>query len=691
MFQNEDWSSDEEYSQYLDDKAREFFSLGENDETKFPAKKRKLDNEQQSTTSNNKEESNMIDVGFNRNQKQCFENTISSENDGNIQSSRRKMVLDIFYKKNAQNVTGSTDTVSNTFAPTRSRSENILNREKSKGDCNDSENKLQKSNSYPNKSLLDNAVSDVNDHNEKSIIRKNNNGGREELENIKEQMNEKINDNVQDISPNSRKSLLMQHLRPSTSSSKIFLNDTKSSSSIFNIEKQSNKKTTLVRKFPGPAGLLPDFIDATLPISDLINVEDSKNESVQDQKDNSLAKYCSQNTKNLFSEGAWQIMLNDLPAEFLKNYQIAEVKKIASANQHRSIKIPFLAGIIESIDYSHENPPIVLKDFTDQIEGTLHADIPAKYPGAFDKNVVILLQNVGLLCISGTFIIHKYHILISPSNLLAIYSHVGDIIRTPHMELLKNKFSMTNEFNSTNLSPLQDNNYEIEESSCNNTDINQEDSLSFEKDGKKTCKNQNLSHNCNIDTNSNEKPSLPLLQTFSANTNIVQNKDNIKIAAAACTNKSTNISLQNIDKITINKNVGSKSNVLVKENKENLVKHNDSLSVEVPTDASSKYFTDQNTNCSDNRENNKNKCKLSRLEKLASFKSKYVLTLEKSIPGNNDVPSENVVKNNNNKSDNKQMPSIDDNWAANILCDSNNDSDDEMLSQLDVDSISTFI
>ncbi|XP_014607041.1 PREDICTED: uncharacterized protein LOC106788370 [Polistes canadensis] len=688
MFQNEDWSSDEEYSQYLDDKAREFFSQGENDETKFPAKKRKLDNEQQSTTSNNKEESNMIGVGFNRNQKQCFENTISSENDGNIQSSRRKMVLDIFFKKNAQNVTDSTDSVSNTFVPTRSRSENILNREKSKGDCNDSEIKLQKSNSYTNKSLLDNAVSDVNEYNEKSIIRKDNNKEQEELENIKEQINEKINDNVQDISPNSRKSLLMQHLKPSTSSSKIFLNDTKSSSSIFNIEKQSNKKTTLVRKFPGPAGLLPDFIDSsTLSTSDLINVEDSKDETVQDQKDNSLAKYCSQNTKSLFSEGAWQIMLNDLPAEFLKNYQIAEIKKIASANQHQSIKIPFLAGIIESIDYSHENPPIILKDFTDQIEGTLHADIPAKYPGAFDKNVVILLQNVGLLCISGTFIIHKYHILISPSNLLAIYSHVGDIIRTPHMELLKNKFSMTNEFNSTNLSPLQDNNYEIEESSCNNIDISQEDILSFEKDDKKTCKNQNLSHNFNIDTDSNEKSSLPLLQTFSANTNIVQNKDNIKIAAATCTNKS----LQNIDKITINKNiVGSKSNVLVKENKENLMKHNDSLSVEVPTDASSKYFADQNTDCSDNRENNKNKCKLSRLEKLASFKSKYVLTLEKSIPGDNDVPSENVVKNNNNKLDNKQTTSIDDNWAANIFCDSNNDSDDEMLSQLDVDSISTF-
>ncbi|XP_015179534.1 PREDICTED: putative uncharacterized protein DDB_G0282133 [Polistes dominula] len=693
MFQNEDWSSDEEYSQYLDDKAREFFSLDDkNEETKFPAKKRKLDNEQKSTTSDNKEESNKIGIRFNENPKQCFENTISSENDENIQSSRRKMVLDIFYKKNVQNVTDSTVSVSNIFTPTRSPIENILNREKSKGNCNDSEIKLQKLNSYPNKSFLDNTVSDKNDYNEKSIIRKNIYKEREELENIEEQINEKINNNVHDISPSSRKSLLTQHLKPSTSFNKMFLNDTKSSSSIFNIEKQSNKKTALVRKFPGPAGLLPDFIDtSTLPTSHLINVEDSKDESVQDQKNNSLAKYCSQNTKTLFSEGAWQIMLNDLPAEFLKNYQIAEVKKIASTNQHRSIKIPFLAGIIESIDYSHENPPIVLKDFTDQIEGTLHADIPATYPGAFDKNVVLLLQNVGLLCISGTFIIHKYHILISPSNLLAIYSNVGDIIRTPHMELLKNKFSMTNEFNSANLSPLQDNNYEIEENSCNNIiDISQEGSLSSEKVGNKICKNQNLSHNSNIDTHSNEKPSLPLLQTFSTNTNIVQNRDNIKNAAAACKNKSANISLQNIDKTTINKNIaGSKNNVLVKENKENLVKYNDSLSVGVPTDASSKYFTDQNTNCSDNRENNKNKCKLSRLEKLAGFKSKYVLTSEKSISGDTDLPSENVVQNNNNKLDNKQTPLINDYWSANIFCDSNNDSDDEMLSQLDVDSIST--
>ncbi|KAI4490956.1 hypothetical protein M0802_010630 [Mischocyttarus mexicanus] len=622
MFQNENWSSDEEYSQYLDDKAREFFSMNENEEIKFPAKKRKLNNEQQSRTSNNKNESNKTNVGLSRNKKLCLENTFSSENDGNLQNSRRKMVLDIFSKRNVQNLPDSTDF--NKLMPTYSKSENILNKEKNEDDCND-----------------------VNDYNE-------------------EPMNEKMNDNVQDISPNSRKSLVMHHLKPSTSSSKILLNNMKSPSSIFQVENQSNKKTTLVRKFPGPAGLLPDFIDTSVPpTSYLINLEDSKDESIQNQKDNSLAKYCSQNTKTLFSEGAWQIMLNDLPGEFMKNYQIGEIKKIASANQHRCIKIPFLAGIIESIDYSHENPPIVLKDFTDQIEGTLHADIPTEYPGALDKNVVILLQNVGLLCISGTFTIHKYRILISPSNLLAIYSHVGDIIRTPQMELLKKKFSTTNEFSSTYLSKLQDNNYDIGESSCNNIDINEEDSLFFKIDGKKLCENQNQSHNSNIDT--------------------VENRDNKSIASAVCTNKSTNISLQNIDTMTINKNTaGSKSNVLVKENKENLLKYDESLSPGVSTDASSKYFSNQNTNCSDEKENNKNKSKISRLEKLATFKNKYVLQSEKSTSEDKDLSNENVLQNNNNKFDDKQTSSIDSNWAASILCDGNNDSDDEMLSQLDV-------
>ncbi|CAD1469197.1 unnamed protein product, partial [Heterotrigona itama] len=197
---------------------------------------------------------------------------------------------------------------------------------------------------------------------------------------------------------------------------------------------QSNKKMALVRKFPGPAGLLPDDIDSNTCVSYLNSLEE--NEIMNKETDSNLSEYCSQNTKDLFTEGAWQLMLNDLPDDFLKGHDIATIKQIANMTGFNSTKIEFLAGIVEHIDYSHDNPPIVLKDFTDNIHGIVHKNIPLKYPGLLECNVVVLLHDVGILRISGTCVSNKYQILISPSSLLGIYTSKGIIKRTEYMEAI---------------------------------------------------------------------------------------------------------------------------------------------------------------------------------------------------------------------------------------------------------------
>ncbi|XP_076656703.1 uncharacterized protein LOC143359012 [Halictus rubicundus] len=217
---------------------------------------------------------------------------------------------------------------------------------------------------------------------------------------------------------------------PSETSKKKLL-EIKNKSSFKIPQAQANKKMALIRRFPGPAGLLPDDIDINVPISYLSSLDESDNSKESNETD--LPEYCSQNTKNLFTEGAWQSMLDDLPDGFLKGSEIATVKQMASTNGYSCSKVDFLAGIVECIDHSHDNPPIVLKDFTDSIRGIVHRDIPLKYPGLLEANVVILLRDVGLLKTSGSFTSNKYHILISPSSLVAIYSNKGKIVCTRSM------------------------------------------------------------------------------------------------------------------------------------------------------------------------------------------------------------------------------------------------------------------
>ncbi|KAK2576201.1 hypothetical protein KPH14_008406 [Odynerus spinipes] len=583
------------------------------------------------------------------------------ENDSSLQASRKNVVLDILKRKNVQNITDNSSKLSSSISAIAS-----FHSEKPKG-MTDEKNEvshnttLQKSNSYPqskhkspffhkNETFNSNASSKIENCNQKVPAnedlhqRSPEESVKEVSRNLEQAIKKNASDNKQDIFKESRKLLLMQHLKPSTSFDNGFIKKTKHVSFTSKTEKQSNKRTTLVRKFPGPAGLLPDIIDnSVLQMSHVTNLEDSKSNSIQDQKDTSLTEYCSQDTKTLFSEGAWQMMMDDLPPEFLKNYEIAEIKEIASENHQQCTKIPFLAGIIESIDYSHENPPIVLKDFTDRIEGIIHADIPLKYPGALDRNVVILLQNVGLLCISGTFVIHKYHILISPSNLLAIYSHKGDIIRTPQMKLLKKEFCMI-EPSSMNLNTQQNDKCNMHQNNINGSSKKNHCSRTFES--------LDEPYNSDIDSDS-------LL--FTVDLKEITDSQNQKnfIYPRLPTEDTT-----------------------IKEDKEN-IHSNEMSSLQASTNTPAKCLKDLELNYSDKTDNSTKNKNISIKSRLSAFKCKDILTPMES--NSESINTKSVLQDSENKSADKEPPS-EMHWAEDILHNSD-DSDDEMLSQLDVDNI----
>lgn len=201
------------------------------------------------------------------------------------------------------------------------------------------------------------------------------------------------------------------------------------------------KEAKLIRIFPGPAGLIARMKNNnTSVVSYLNSVKELENKSTTEHAENNFSK-SSQDEKNLFGDEAWKFLLDDLPRNFFNEYGISTIKSRANASHCNSMKVKFVAGILDYIDHSHNDPFVTLKDSTGSIEGTVHRDIPLNYPGVLEPNVIVLLHDVGLLKTTTCVVTNKYHILVSRVNLLAVYSNKGRIIQTSHMENILSSIS----------------------------------------------------------------------------------------------------------------------------------------------------------------------------------------------------------------------------------------------------------
>lgn len=198
-------------------------------------------------------------------------------------------------------------------------------------------------------------------------------------------------------------------------------------------------KERLHRIFPGPAGLVADKKKNDISVESYFNHTKMLENKVAIKNENNLTQ--TQDEKNLLEETAWNLLLNDLPNNFLKEHSISAIKSKANASNCNSMKVKFIAGTLEYIDHSQDNPFIILKDSTGSIEGTIHHDILQTYPGVLEPNMVIFLNNVGLIKTTLYVVTNKYHILISQANLLAVYSNKGQVVNTSRMKNILSNIS----------------------------------------------------------------------------------------------------------------------------------------------------------------------------------------------------------------------------------------------------------
>ncbi|XP_015115848.1 uncharacterized protein C17orf53 [Diachasma alloeum] len=191
-------------------------------------------------------------------------------------------------------------------------------------------------------------------------------------------------------------------------------------------------KKTLVRKFPGPAGLLPDDIDPSAPPESLktyLGLFDENDSNVTKTSPEKMNEFCTQETKKIFLEGAWMRMMDNLPPNFLDGYDIASIKDSDTE------RVPRLAVVIQRIDQSSGNPRVTLKDISGTMEGMMHRDLAINYPNILHSGVVLLLQDVGILSTKKTFVKTRT-IIFSTDNLIAAFSEKDVVVRTPFLDAI---------------------------------------------------------------------------------------------------------------------------------------------------------------------------------------------------------------------------------------------------------------
>lgn len=198
------------------------------------------------------------------------------------------------------------------------------------------------------------------------------------------------------------------------------------------------------RKFPGPAGLLPDKGSPSLAVASCSKVTPTLSDDRSCKKE--VLTY--QAWQSMLESDAWKKMLADLKnvspnVELLKSINIKCIKQRASARLLVNQKIPFLAVILQDLSSSSPDPYITLCDQTGIINGTLHRDVWKQYGEELVTGCVLLLKNIGVFSIGVKSHKNHHYLNITSNNVVSLYAplegrvKVINVRQYSHEEIVK--------------------------------------------------------------------------------------------------------------------------------------------------------------------------------------------------------------------------------------------------------------
>nr|XP_015217345.1 PREDICTED: uncharacterized protein C17orf53 homolog isoform X1 [Lepisosteus oculatus] len=180
-----------------------------------------------------------------------------------------------------------------------------------------------------------------------------------------------------------------------------------------------------IRRFPGPAGLLPQQPSGR-------NLDEILISHRQVPTHGALAKLQAQlpssqqssPQEDEFYRGPWAAMKAETgldeknPSCFLKTYSIIMVLRKAALKQLSKNKVPYMAVVVKSITRTNNDAKAVFRDPTGEMHGTVHRQLLETRQSELKTGAVLLLKQVGVFSPS-----HRNHYLnVTPNNVLRIYS-----------------------------------------------------------------------------------------------------------------------------------------------------------------------------------------------------------------------------------------------------------------------------
>uniref|UniRef100_A0A667Z2Q1 Homologous recombination factor with OB-fold n=1 Tax=Myripristis murdjan TaxID=586833 RepID=A0A667Z2Q1_9TELE len=179
------------------------------------------------------------------------------------------------------------------------------------------------------------------------------------------------------------------------------------------------------RRFPGPAGLLPQQPQGQSLDDIVVSVPQTPAHGAVARLPNQPPS--SQTEEDEFSGGPWAVMKAEMgldernPSCFLHSYSVVMVLRKAALKQLAKNKVPNMAVLLKSIVHTYTDAKAVFKDPTGEIQGTVHRRLLEDRLGELKPGAVLLLKQVGVFSPS-----HRNHYLnVTPNNLLRIYPPDG--------------------------------------------------------------------------------------------------------------------------------------------------------------------------------------------------------------------------------------------------------------------------
>ncbi|XP_689494.2 homologous recombination OB-fold protein isoform X1 [Danio rerio] len=190
---------------------------------------------------------------------------------------------------------------------------------------------------------------------------------------------------------------------------------------------QSRMMPAKARRFPGPAGALPQQVSGQSLDDIVVSVPQTPAHGAVARLRNEQVSSSQVSEEEEFSRGPWAVMKAEMgldeknPSCFLHSYSVVMVLRKAALRQLAKNKVPNMAVVLKSITHTHADAKAVFRDPTGEMQGTVHRQLVEERQGELKTGAVLLLKQVGVFSPS-----HRNHYLnVTPNNLLRIYPPDG--------------------------------------------------------------------------------------------------------------------------------------------------------------------------------------------------------------------------------------------------------------------------